>query len=233
MPAKETLETNIYTELDRSALIVPIGGVGIFPAMVLENGDINWLANTIAHEWAHHWLTLRPLGIRYGQNPALRTINETVASVFGDEIGRMVVERYYPELAPPPPNPAPPPTETVTPPIPPRFDFRAEMAATRVRADELLALGLIEQAETYMEERRVFFVENGYGIRKINQAYFAFYGAYADQPGATGEDPIGPLVNQIRAKQVTVFDFMTTVSQVTSFEELQNKTNERPRSTTP
>ncbi len=42
----------------------------------------------------------------------------------------------------------------------------------------------IVEAENYMEERRQFINSHGYGIRKLNQAFFAFYGAYADQPGA-------------------------------------------------
>ncbi len=52
--------------------------------------------------------------------------------------------------------------------------------------DELLAAGKIEEAEAYMEARRQVFWDNGYAIRKLNQAYFAFYGAYADVPGGRG-----------------------------------------------
>ena len=42
----------------------------------------------------------------------------------------------------------------------------------------------IVAAEDYMEQQRRYINSNGYGIRKLNQAYFAFYGAYADSPGA-------------------------------------------------
>lgn len=63
------------------------------------------------------------------------------------------------------------------------FDFRgAEMRQTRLRVDELLAAGKINEAEQYMEMRRQFW-EYGYHIRKINQAYFVFYGSYNDEPG--------------------------------------------------
>ncbi|MEW5989591.1 MAG: hypothetical protein AB1791_23430, partial [Chloroflexota bacterium] len=176
VPFQEELETTIYDNLDRSALVTPIGGVGIYPAMILETSDVNYLAEVVAHEWAHHWLTLRPLGASYAASPTLRTLNETVASLFGKEVGPLVVARYYPELAPPPETAAPP--EPAPPAERPAFDFRAEMRQTRVRVDELLAQGRIEEAEQYMEERRQFFVANGYSIRKLNQAYFAFYGAY-------------------------------------------------------
>jgi hypothetical protein len=107
------------------------------------------------------------------------------------------------------------------PPEPPAFDFRAEMRETRVRADELLAEGKVTEAESYMEERRREFVDNGYGIRKLNQAYFAFHGAYADQPGARGEDPVGPAVQDLRAASPDLLTFVRQVARVTTLAELQ------------
>ena len=76
------------------------------------------------------------------------------------------------------------------------------MHTTRVTVDALLAAGKINEAESYMEQRRQLFVQNGYTIRKLNQAYFAFYGAYADVPGgAAGEDPVGPAVRALARSQ--------------------------------
>jgi hypothetical protein len=96
------------------------------------------------------------------------------------------------------------------------------MHETRVKADELLAKGKIDEAETYMEARRQFFWENGYLLRKLNQAYFAFYGAYADVPGgAAGEDPVGPAVRALREQSASLEDFINTISWMTSFEQLQ------------
>ena len=221
-PEMESLETAVYERLDRSALVVPIGGLGFFPAMIVETSNVNFLADVVAHEWAHHWLTLRPLGIRYLADPELRTINETVASVLGGEVGARVIERFYPEFVPPEtPEVATDEEAEPSPDEPPSFDFRAEMAATRVRVDELLAAGRVEEAEAYMEERRRLFVANGYPIRKLNQAYFAFYGAYADTPGAAGDDPIGPTVLALRENSPSLHAFMTTVAGVTTVEELQ------------
>jgi hypothetical protein len=213
----ELLEAAVFDDTDRAALVVSIGGLGIYPAMILETHDINYLADVVAHEWSHHWLTLKPLGVRYAQDPTMHTINETVANIFGREVGALVVQRYYPELAPPP---APSPPAPPAPAEPPAFDFQAEMAATRVVVDELLAEGRIDEAEAHMEERRQFFVEHGYRIRKLNQAYFAFYGAYADVPGATGADPIGPAVVTIRERSQTLRDFMDRVAPVTTLEDL-------------
>lgn len=213
----EEIETTILDRTDRSALVVPIGGVGIYPAMLLETSNINFLVNTIAHEWAHHWLTLHPLGLNYAAAPELRTMNETTASIVGDEIGPLVIERYYPEFILPEEIEEPPEPESDE---PPAFDFRAEMAETRIRVDALLAEGEVEEAERYMELRRQFFWDNGYRIRKINQAYFAFYGAYADVPGETGGNPIGPALLALREKNNSLRSFLDQVAPLTSVEEL-------------
>jgi hypothetical protein len=184
-PVHEEMETAVTDHLNLSALVVPLGGVGLYPSMILETSSIYRLVEVVAHEWAHNWLTLKPLGIRYEASPALRIINETVASIIDVEIADLVMARYYPEFARQPSPPLAAPSDA----DPPRFDFRAAMAATRIRVDELLAAGEIEAAEAYMEARRQLFLANGYNIRKLNQAYFAFYGAYAAEPGATGDRP--------------------------------------------
>lgn len=223
---KERLEGLVDSALDVSSLVVGIGGVGMYPTMVMQTSDLNWLTEVVAHEWVHNYLTLRPLGINYFTSPELRIINETVASIAGKEIGRAVMEKHYPELLPPEPEsiqpPARSPQPTPPPDEPPPFDFRAEMRTTRVEVDRLLAEGKIEEAEEYMEARRAFFWENGYRIRKLNQAYFAFYGAYADEPGgAAGEDPVGAAVRQMRLQSGSLAEFLNRVSWITSFEQLQ------------
>ena len=225
IPDRENIESAVYDSVDLSALVVPIGGIGIYPSMIVETGNINQLMDTISHEWAHHWLTLHPLGIRYAANPALRTINETVASILGREIGARVIEQYYPEFAPPPPQPSAPAPES-DPDEPVRFDFNAEMRVTRVRVDELMAAGQVDEAETYMETRRQFFWDNGFRIRKLNQAYFAFYGAYADTPGKRGSDPIGPALVAIRDESTSLRDFMDKIASITSLEDLQSLVTE-------
>jgi hypothetical protein len=215
--AKEELETAVLDRLDQSALVVPIGGLGTYPAMISETSSINWLAQVTAHEWTHHWLSLRPLGMRYLQSPQMRTINETVASLVDLEIGPLVIDRYYPEFVPQPSQGAPQHVTTA----PPAFDFGAEMAATRATVDQLLAAGEIEAAEAYMEQQRQVFVAHGYAIRKLNQAYFAFYGGYAAQPGgAAGADPIGPLLRQLRVASPSLRAFLRDVGGLTSYEDL-------------
>ncbi len=220
---KETLEQQVLDGLDFSALVVPVGGIGAYPTMVMQTADLVWLTEVIAHEWTHNYLTLRPLGMNYNTSPDLRTINETTASLAGKELSLMWLERFYPALLPEPAQEVPEPSVPVPQDEPFVFDFRAEMRETRVTVDEMLAKGEVEEAEAYMEARRQFFWENGYLIRKLNQAYFAFYGAYNDEPGggAAGADPIGPAVTALRAQKPDLRSFLREISWVTSFEGLQ------------
>ena len=217
------LEEQVDSDLDVSSLVVHIGGVGLYPTMVQQTTSLDWMGEVIAHEWVHNFLTLRPLGMNYLTSPELRVMNETTASIAGKEIGLAFLESFYPELIPPPP-----PTEEPgdqTPPEPPAFDFRAEMHETRLTVDQMLAEGKIEEAEEFMEARRVIFWENGYRhLRKLNQAYFAFHGAYADRPGGAAgavEDPVGSAVRQLRAQSPSLAHFLNRISWMSSFEQLQ------------
>jgi hypothetical protein len=215
------LEDNVEGDMNMSALVVPVGGVGIYPTMVMSTANLPWLVEVISHEWIHNFLTLRPLGVLYFETPELRSMNETAANIAGKEIGRAVLERYYPEYLPLSLN-ADEAVQPAPPSEPLAFDFRAEMHETRIIADHLLEEGRIDEAEEYMEERRQFLWDNGYQIRKLNQAYFAFYGAYADVPGGpAGEDPVGPAVVALRTQSVTLAEFLKRISWMTSFEDLQ------------
>ena len=219
---KDAMETAVYENADLSALIVPIGGLATYPAMVMETDSVTWLPDVTAHEWTHHWLMPYPISLNYMTDPSIRTINETVASIVGHEIGEQVVARYYPEFVPPPPPEIVEETAVEVEPVaPPSFDFRAEMAETRRIVDAMLADGDLDGAETYMEEQRRVFVENGHNLRKLNQAYFAFYGAYADKPGATGDDPIGPTLLAMREASPSLKDFLRSVAMIGDFEDFE------------
>ena len=226
----EALENRVFDELDRSALVVPIGGIGTYPTMVKQSSNLVWLTEVIAHEWVHNFLTLRPLGMNYYTSEDLRTINETTASLAGKELGRLILEKYYPDQVPPEIEATPSGTPSgggllSLEPEPEVFDFRAEMRQTRIEVDRLLAEGKIEDAESYMEVRREFFWQNGYLIRKLNQAYFAFYGAYNDAPGggAAGEDPIGPAVVAYRDRFESLAEFLKAISWVNSVDGLMRR----------
>ncbi len=246
------LEDAVAAHLNVSTLVVPIGGVGVYPTMIMRTTNLSWLVNVIAHEWTHNYLQFRPLGMLYEKSPELRTMNETTASIVGNEIGEKVIATYYPQLHSLTPRgffaevftPAPssstwglvavPGTSSLGVQFPglpfpqaETFDFRAEMHRTRVMVDRLLAEGKVEEAEAYMEERRRFFWEHGYPIRKLNQAYFAFYGAYADVPlGPAGEDPVGPAVRALRQRSASLAEFLNRIAWMTSFEDLQRALEE-------
>lgn len=224
------LESRVDEALNVSSLVVGIGGIGLYPTMVMQTTNLNWLVEIVSHEWTHNYLTVRPLGMSYLNSPELRIMNETTAAIAGKEIGYAVVERYYPELLPPPVSAAQP-EQTIPPAVsgPPAFDFRAEMHATRVEVDRLLSLDQVVDAENYMEMRRQVFWENGYHIRKINQAYFAFYGAYADEPvGAAGQDPVGAAVRLLRAQNSSLSSFINQISLMWSYEQLQKSVRATP-----
>lgn len=221
------LEESVAASLDVSTLVVPVGGIGSYPTMVAQSSHLNWIVEVISHEWVHNYLTLRPLGLLYERNQELRTMNETAATIAGKELGAALILRFYPELAPPPPQPpssveaAEEDTEFIE---EVGFDFRAEMHATRIRVDELLSMDKIEEAEEYMEARRLIFWENGFPIRKLNQAYFAFYGSYADSAtGPAGEDPVGEAVRALREDSSSLAEFLKEMAFLSSFEQLKLK----------
>jgi hypothetical protein len=214
------LEDKVAANLDLSTLVVPVGGVGTYPTMVAQSSSLNWLSEVIAHEWMHNYLTWHPLGLLYMENHELQTMNETTANIVGKEIGAAVIAHFYPELILSEPVAS---TQPQTEEVVPVFDFQKEMHSTRVRVDELLTEGKVDEAEAYMEQQRVMFLEHGFTIRKLNQAYFAFYGSYADQPfGAAGEDPVGAAVRELRARSASLAEFVQRMSGLTSFQGLQN-----------
>ena len=213
------LEEKVAAYMNASTLVVDVGGIGVYPTMVQRSSSIEWTLDTIAHEWTHNYLALRPLGWNYDTTEELRTMNETTASIVGTEISREVLRRYYPDDYA---RQTGAPKALLKSSAAGAFDFRKEMHTTRVRVDELLAQGKVEEAEAYMEQRRVIFVENGYMIRKLNQAYFAFHGAYADVPGgAAGEDPVGPAVRALRTEADSLAGFLQRIAWMNSFTDLQ------------
>ena len=219
---REDIENEVEElESHYSALVVDTGGVATFPAVVGASANVQYTLRTVAHEWFHHYLVFYPLGRNYWSSGEMVTINETVANIAGDEVGNAAYERYYMKDIPQPPPPTPsviPAPEPESIPSPPEFSFNREMQETRLEADRLLAEGNIEEAESYMEARRLIFSDNGYFLRKLNQAYFAFHGSYADRP--TAVSPIGDQVRQVREQSATLKEFIETMSRVSSYDDL-------------
>ena len=108
------------------------------------------------------------------------------------------------------------------------FDFSKEMRETRLHVDDLLISGAVEAAEVYMEQRRMEFVENGHHIRKLNQAYFAFYGSYAESPASSSS--IGDQLNRMVELTPDFKTFVGKIAGVSSYDEFLDTLNELERS---
>lgn len=218
-----SLENSVEKNLNVSALVVPVGGIGNYPTMVMSSSDLEWQIEVVGHEWTHNYLEFHPLGLSYDNSPELRTMNETTANISGNEIALAVLKKFYPEFVP---APAPAPATNSSQPAvsqPEEFSFQKEMHKTRVQVDALLAAGKIAEAEAYMESERQILWAHGYQIRRLNQAYFAFYGAYADVPGgAQGTDPVGPAVTALREKSSSLADFIHRIAAMNTFQQLEN-----------
>ena len=206
----EDLEERILREQNLAALVQGIGGIATYPTIVSGSSLLS-IAETAAHEWLHAFWFFRPLGWNYWSTPKMTTLNETAASIAGDELGRRVYEAITGEVLP----------EEETEPKGEEeeggFDFDREMRQTRLTVDEMLAEGKIEEAEAYMEERRQLFVRNGFLIRKLNQAFFAFQGTYANSPASVS--PIGGEAEELRSSSDSVGDFIRTIAGFGSYQE--------------
>lgn len=218
---RQRIETRIEEAPNLSALVENTGGIALYPSITADGFALEHALEIIAHEWVHQWLWFRPLGRRYFESGDLTTLNETVATIAGIEISQLALERLTnaPDAQTPASQTQPAGASNSSTNRAPQFDFQAEMRATRVQVDALLEAGDIDGAEGYMEERRRVFVSEGYPIRKLNQAYFAFHGTYATT-GAAGVSIIGEQVRELRRQSPSLAEFLRTAAQLTSVEEL-------------
>jgi len=209
---KDGIESRVDA-LGYSSLVVNLGGIGAtYPALVSDGGSLGGTIDIAVEEWLHQYLAFKPLGRAYlahlldiSRDPDIVTLNETLAGIVSREIGGLVMAKYYPELVPAEENGAADPEG---------FDFNREMRQTRRRVDDMLARGEIAAAEAYMESRRQYIVSHGYYIRKLNQAYFAFHGSYADRP--TAIDPIGEELKELRTRYDALRDYLAVAAELRS-----------------
>ena len=213
---------NIEAEVDElgvSSLVVKLGGFGgTYPTFVVNDASLRFTLDTATEEWLHQYLVFKPLGFLYlldvtgvSRNYDIATMNETAAGMVSKEIGTIIYEKYYSQCE----NGGNEPGG-----IESGLDFNREMREIRLAVDMYLAQGEIELAEDYMEQKRLYLASNGYYIRKLNQAYFAFHGTYADKP--TSVSPIGVELKQLRSQSASLKDFLDVVSGMTSHQDLIN-----------
>ena len=199
-----------------SALVIRTGGFSSYPSVVFEDASYESLIETVFHEWLHSYLIFFPLGASYFGSSEARTLNESVANIGGAELARRYFERYGTldkvcGAAPATPVPAPTPAT-------PTFDFTNEMRALRREVEAMLADGRVDEAEALMAAKRDEFETKGVFIRKLNQAYFAFHGFYADSAGSI--DPIGPKLQTLLERAGSAGEFVRVASGITSRAEL-------------
>lgn len=200
-----------------SSLVVNLGGFAAgYPALISENASPRFIINAAVEEWLHQYLAFTPLGFLYllditgvRPDPDIVTMNETLVGMVSEEISTEVYATYYGTQGSGSEDSVP---ES-------ELDFDREMKQTRWKVDQYLAQGNIEEAERYMEERRQYFVANGHYIRKLNQAYFAFYGIYAYEPASIS--PIYEDLKELRALSPSLKQFLDSVAGMTSYQELR------------
>ena len=192
-----------------SALVVGIGGIATYPSLIPADDSYEQVMEGAFHEWLHQYLIVFPLGSHYFASDDARTLNESVAHMGGFELAKVYFQRYpHPALAAPPQQSFPQPG----------FDFTAAMRALRTQVEAMLAQGQVTEAETLMAQKRDEFAGQGYYIRRLNQAYFAFNGFYADTPGSI--DPIGPMLQKLFAQAGSPGRFIRLAQGMTTREDL-------------
>jgi len=215
------IENELVDTHDISAVILQTGGLASYPN-VIPTTHLKRLVDIAAHEWLHAHLAFYPLGQAYFSGGDIRSMNETLADIFGREVGLRVYSEVTADQFVAPVRP-----ETASKQLrddeavgdPETFSFNRFMGETRSETDNLLAQGLIKEAEAYMESRRVELLDHGYQIRKINQAYFAFHGTYAESPSSTS--PIARYLWDLRAQVETVGDLVKLLRPIRTYSEFE------------
>lgn len=219
-----SIERELVELHDVSALIIQTGGLASFPSVV-PMVDLQRLMDIAAHEWLHGHLIFYPLGRSYFVDGEMRSVNETLSDLFGREIGQRVYAKItdQPYVAPVRPETASlnwnsgkalEKKENLN-----QFSFNQFMSETRDRTDNLLLDGLVEEAEAYMETRRIQLLGHGYSIRKINQAYFAFHGTYGESPSSAS--PIARYIWDLREQVDTVGELVKMLRGLKTYEQFE------------
>lgn len=203
----ESLERLIEKETSASVLIVNLGGIATYPPLIADNESLIFTMETIAHEWFHHYWFFKPLGFNYFKSPEMTILNETAAEIVGSEIAKLAYDKLEIKQD----------SNIINASAKTKFNFNDEMRATRTELDKLLKQNEINKAELYLENRTLAFQESGFNIRKLNQAYFAFYGTYGQNPASS--TTITDELQLLRKKSKDLADFINTVSRFGNYND--------------
>ncbi len=208
---RDEVEKRVYDEVDYAAYVDDLAGLATFPNMVNDLYTTRTVIRTAAHEWLHSYWFFHPFGRNYFASTEMTTLNETAATLAGNEIGDIAFERMGGDLS-----------ENAR-----RYEaadrsdpnFTKFMRETRIEAERLLEEGKVEEAEEYMRKRQWELRLRGYYIRKLNQAYFAFRGRYGDSPASIS--PIGEQMRELRSYVSDIGEFIAAISDVSSPAEFE------------
>ena len=205
---RDRIETTLFQAYDTSALVDDLSGVATYPLLVDDQQSLRRILQTSVHEWFHAYFFFKPLGWNYWDSREMTTLNETICTLLGEEIGDVIYFNLY---------------ETDEHGLidsklnHPNEQLLDKMRLTRIEVDKLLSEGEIDSAEQLMKETWWELRLGGYRIRKLNQAYFAFRGRYGNSPASISN--IGDQVNMLRENSAKIKSFVNTVSEISDYNE--------------
>lgn len=203
---KESIEFNIESSENLSALVDSLSGLGTYPALVSDIYDLNMVLQTASHEWLHNYWIFKPLGRNMWDSDEMYILNESAANLAGNELGNQA----YKIIGIPIDDNIKPNTNLY---------IEKTLRETRIRVDSYLVAGEIKIAEAYMETQKNKINDQGYSIRKLNQAYFAFRGNYADSPSSTS--PIWDQLVEFRSYCNSIGEFILKISGIHSYKDFE------------
>ena len=208
---KEQIEKRVEEDNITSALVDDLAGLGTYPAFVSDKYDLRQIVRTAAHEWLHNYWIFHSFGRNMWDSPEMYTLNETAADIAGNELGDLAFIRLGGTIQN---NSSKYSSAELSHPHLTRI-----LRETRQTVESLLIQGEIEEAEKLMRESQWTLKLGGYSIRKINQAYFAFRGNYAESPASTSQ--IGAELKEYRGLFNTTGEFVKSLTKIKSYEQFK------------
>tara|TARA_A100001037_G_C15149127_1_gene638043 strand:- start:1708 stop:2724 length:1017 start_codon:yes stop_codon:yes gene_type:complete len=205
----ESIESAVQEKIDYSSVVVSIGGVAAYPSIIKETNNYGNLFKSHAHEWLHQYLIFFPLGRAYFDDPKMKTVNETLANIYSERLLLSICSkdiRLKDKICD---------DNKLT----SDFNYGSFIRNLRLEVDKLLESGKISESEELMESARMKLENEGYYIRKINQAWFAFNGTYADSP--TSSSNIDLEIESFIESQESIGVAIKKLRKVKNFQEYE------------
>lgn len=213
----EDIEESVQSEIDYSSIVVNIGGIAAYPSIIKDSDNYGDLFKAHAHEWLHQYLIFFPLGRAYFKDPNMKIVNETLANIYSERLFNNVCSKkikLQDSIC-----------KSKVKESPDKFNYELFIKNLRLDVDQLLELGKINQAEELMESSRLELEKRGYYIRKINQAWFAFNGTYADSP--TSSSNVDQEIELFIDSQESFSEAIRKLRKVKDFEEYEILINQK------